>query len=183
MSDLSQEHLERLITRYLDQEAMPAERAELRRVLDADPAAQALYHELSALDVEAGRALRHAMPTRVGGTAHPARRQPIAQTVGLVAAACLMAMVWIWSPTAQSPNGPVNAGPSVGPSLGAPSRWRAPTLDGSAQIQPVLLERPYSGRRHTQRNWIVVPGDRPNEIYLIEVNQVQTRAVVVHADY
>ena len=53
--------LERLISRFLDDECSADERRVLHRTLRDDPAAAALYEEYTALDREIGHAMRSAL--------------------------------------------------------------------------------------------------------------------------
>ena len=48
---------------------------------------------------------------------------------------------------------------------------------------PRSYERPEVGVRNIQREWLVVPGDRPGTYMVIEVDHVRTKAVGVHQDF
>ncbi|MBN2446762.1 MAG: hypothetical protein JXO22_08550 [Phycisphaerae bacterium] len=170
--------LEHLISRYLDGEATRAERREMRSRLDRDPAAQVLFDETSSLDRELGHALRGALGRSKILRPHGSRWQRIAQTLGLAAAACLVAMLWLM------PTKPVTNGRSASavPRIENLS-WRDIAPDRPAEADRALLERPYAGQRHTNRDWIVIPGSRPNECFVIEVNRVTTRVIAVQRDY
>ena len=188
MMETAQEQLERLISRYLDNEATPAERGVLRRTLDQDQAARALYEELSGLDIEVQRALHRVLDRPALHASRAGWFWRTAQTVGLAAAACLMMMLWTWPADpgrfgrSDSSRAPTQGG--VFPHSSAPTtQWRPEMLDQPVEVAPELLERPYRGRRHTTRNWILIPGEDPGQVYVVEVNQIQTRAVVIHGDF
>lgn len=170
--------LERLISRYLDDEATWAERRELRVLLDADPHAAALMDEHEALDRELGRAIRQAM-----GHGHvlPVGRSVWAQFrqfAALAAAACLAVMIWTSPPRQAAQHGEDR------PSQTSLS-WFAPET-APADVVPavnVSYERPRERRRHTDRDWIIIPGERPGVFLVIEVNRVRTCAIAIQDDF
>jgi hypothetical protein len=172
--------LERLISRCLDHEATRLEQRRLRTLERSDPRAAALVDDYVTLDRELGRVLRVAM-----GRAPllPLRRTVwprFGQLAALAAAACLAVMVWI-SPPQRSPR-PDGRGPAR-----ASASWFAPSaavphLGDEAELQPVD-SRPRVRLRDTNRDWILIPGERPGEYMVIEVERVRTRAIAIHDDF
>lgn len=170
--------IERLITRFLDQEATPAERRELRALARRDPTVDALIDEYAALDREVGAAMRGALGrTFVVGTGRSSRRLagPLA---ALAVAACLTLVVWL-SPgrtnVAPAPNVPARAAVSWFAPGGAPS--------DAAPADSRAYERPQVRVRDTHRHWIIVPAGRPGEYMVIEINRVCTHAIPIQADF
>jgi len=170
--------LERLISRYLDDEATRAERRELRRLERSDPTAAALVDEYATLDREIGRALRTAL-----GRSYPlpARHAPwwrIGELVAVAAAACLMAMVWMNTSRVTSP-------PGGNGRVQAASSWFAPPAAQADRFEPLpdSYERPRQRLRDTDLDWILIPGDRPGEFMVIEVNRARTRAIAIQDDF
>ncbi len=176
----SSEQLERLISRLLDDESTPAQRRELRAMTRSSPAAQALFEEYAALDREAGCAMRQALGRTL--TLRPASGPWVrfGRLIAVAAAACLAAGVWLGAPGGKSANsrGRTERASSTG--------WFAPGQTGDQAAEPVGpsdYERPHVRLRNTQRDWIVIPGSRPNEYLLIEVDRVQTRVIGIKRDF
>lgn len=169
----AQSQLERLISRFLDDEATRAERRELKAALRNDPCAEALFEETAALDREAGYALRRA----TGRTIVMSRRTPmwLRVLVPLAAAACLGLLAWL------GPKSGTHTGNGEMRQAGwfAPPRFGRDTLDA----RPQVYERPHVRLRDTKRNWIVIPGERPGEFMVIEVDRVQTRVLRIQRDF
>ncbi len=162
--------IERLISRFLDDEASHAERAELRRKTAQDPAAEALFEDHAALDREIHAALRRSL----GRPLQTRRPQPFWQRAGqalaLGIAACLAAMIWVRpADQAQKSAHPareqVNAASWFG---GNPAPTVAPTPgdEWSAEAGP----RP----RPREHRWIVVPSGRSGDVLIIEMEQPRT---------
>jgi len=174
------EQLERLISRELDGECTRAERRHLRAVLDRQPDLQARYDEMHAIDRAAHYALRKALG-RSPQTLRPALPGPGWVRGFLVAAAAgLAAMVWL--PSGQrSIREPAGARPPVEANM-AGVRPALPSRDEVAPL-PAAYERPELRWRGTQREWLVIPGDRPGLYMLIEMDQVRTHVIGVHRDY
>jgi hypothetical protein len=171
------ENLERLISRYLDDECTRADRRRLRATLRSDPAAEALFDEYSSIDREVGQALRAAL----GRTISIHRSRSLSSRVGRVfavaAAACLAVIIWLNPPllTGDRAEGrqPARAG-----SWFAPPAW-----EDTFDARPQMYERPHVGLRGTHRNWIVIPGDGPGEYLIVEVDRVQVRLVPIREDF
>lgn len=176
----SSSELERLISRYLDDEATAQERRQLNARMRVDPEAEALVDDYAALDREVGYALRAALGrTRVLPTGRSlwARAGGL---VGLAAAACLALMVWMrpGQPVVRtSPDAPAQAGVSAS--------WFAPAVPQDQVVRQVnrSYERPQRRQRQTDREWILVPGELPGEYLVIEVNRVRTRAVAIQGGF
>ncbi len=176
----SSSELERLISRYLDDEATPQERRELNVRMRSDPAVEALVDDYASLDRELGNALRGALGrTRV----LPVGRSLWARAgslVGLAAAACLALMVWMRP--VQPAGRPADRQPVH---AGVPTSWFAPAVPQDQTVQRVnrSFERPQRRQRQTEREWILVPGERPGEYLIIEVKRVRTRAVAIQVGF
>lgn len=176
-SETHDDRLERLISRFLDGEARPEERRALNQTLARDPAARALFDETQALDREATVAMRQALgrsrlliaPRRVSGWAGG---------LGLAAAAAIAAL-FIWQP------GGGLSGDARNTSTAGPSWGFAPAPPPGDSVAPAIegYHRPQVKLRDTQRDWLVVPGERPGEFLIIEVNHVRTQGVRIHQDY
>lgn len=176
MSETS-DQLERLISRFLDDECSPGERRELNAALRSDPNARALYEETAALDREVG----HAMRAALGRTLKPQTTRGvwprIGRVVALAAAACLVLMVWLAPPRTDN-------GKLAGPVQNGGSWFASPApAAGELQVEKPLYDRPALRLRHTQRDWIIIPGKQPNEYLLIEVDRVQTRFKGIQEDF
>lgn len=174
----AQDKLERLITRELDGEIDAAGRRELRRLL-RDPAAAALYDDTAALDREIGAGLRQALgrpAVRVRLTSW----HRIGRTALMAAAAGLAAILW-YRPA------PPAGGPGAGgkPQQAGMASWFVPSMPPGDAVEPLSTAyvRPELRVRGTEREWILIPGDQPGSIMVIEVDRVRTRAIAVHRDY
>lgn len=171
------EHLERLISRYLDDECTPGQRRELRAALRSDPAAEALFDEYSTLDREVGHALRHAM----GHTLSLHAPRPLWSRVGRVltvaAAACLAVMVWLAPPKFPGQR------PDATQQARAGSWFAPPAWEDTFQTRPQVYEQPHVGLRGTDRHWIVIPGEGPGEYLIVEVDRVRVRLVAIREDF
>jgi hypothetical protein len=178
--------LERLISRFLDDEASGAERRELRAILRRDPAAEALFEETAALDRELGRALRRALRRQI--VLHPARRPwaALGRAAAVAAAACLAVVVWWQAPLRQPPSVSGFDPPRyVGSSWFAPPAPQAAPaeLGDSMTVLPAAAAVPHQRVRSARRDWILIPGDRPGEVLVIEVQRTQTRLKASGRDF
>jgi hypothetical protein len=171
--------LEHLISRFLDDEATLADRRLLRAQMRRDPAADALVEEYVTLDREVGRTLRQALGR---SWASPVRRGPwawIGRFVGTAAAACLV--VAFWTSSHHQPTRPGRGQPDQA----ASASWFAPIGPGG----PVSASQDGSPRPSVrpatpaQREWILIPGERPGEYMVIEVRRPRTRPTVTQGDY
>lgn len=175
MSDPTHD-LERLISRYLDDECTRPERRELNARLRHDPHAAALFEEHAALDREVKHALRAALRHT------PERRRPLplwertARVVVVAAAACLAVMFWLAPPHKPGTSEPAQAGAGS---------WFAnlPTTGDTFVERPERFNRPVNWVGKPEGRWIIVPSDRPGEYLVIEVNRVLTRRVHVQQDF
>lgn len=163
--------LERLISRFLDDEASAAERAALRKLARSDTSAEALFEEHAALDREIRAALRRGL----GRPLHARRAQPVWRSVGRAAAlglaACLAAFMWL-GPTELRPARPQNPHDRLnaaswfgGNSINAPR-----TAGGDEWI----ADAPPARADVPARRWIVVPSGRDGELLVIEVPPPRT---------
>ena len=174
--------LERLISRLLDEEATASERRELRSRERSDPNIAALVDEYVTLDREVGRALRKAMGRSVVLPMRGSAWGRLGQVAAFAAAACLAVAVWLNPPGATTPRS--NKEPTR-----AMTSWFAPTADRPAELpdaaEEVQLshELPQVRLRDTDSDWIIIPGRRPGEFMVIEVNRVRTRAITIQGDF
>ncbi len=174
--------LERLITRYLDREATVRERRELHARMQSDPAVAALVAEAADLDREIGRAMRAALGRPAEATSKPRSLwRRIGQLGTLAAAAALILAVWT-SPLrmAATTDRPLTQQAGVAPA----GSWFAPVTprDVVREVNP-SYERPQLRLRSTERNWLIIPADRPGEYLLIEMDQIQTQSVLLESDF
>ncbi|MBU0640109.1 MAG: hypothetical protein KKB50_14685 [Planctomycetes bacterium] len=176
MSEQS-EHLEHLISRFLDGECTSAERRELNAAMRSDPTAQAAFEEYAALDREVAHAMRRALGYTLRVPAGRGIWAQIGRAVALAAAACLAVMVWLGSPNSVSREDPRQARQGAS--------WFAPATRTNAvpRAEKPAYDRPAVRMRHTQRDWIVIPGERPGEYLLIEVDRVHTRMKGIQRDF
>ncbi|MGE0479871.1 MAG: hypothetical protein AB7Q17_05300 [Phycisphaerae bacterium] len=175
MSEAS-EQLERLISRFLDDEASADERRALRGATRRDAAAAALLDETQTLDREIGRALRHALGR--GLAIRPlVHRWSTAARLGLVAAAACLSLL-IWRPPAP-PTATDREQPRGASSWGVSgAKW-----GDVFSTAPSAQARPQDRARDGHRDWIVIPGTRPGEYWVIERNDVQTRVRLRQRDF
>ncbi len=179
---MSGDQLERLISRFLDGEASPEESRVLNEELRTSPAARVLYEDLAALDREAGQVLRSAL-----GRAHRAPQQRPRRwvTAGRIAtaaaAACLAFVIWHRSDGEARDTAPPHRATNQ---AGAMSSWFAPpaeTTELVASSQPEYV-RPSVRLDNTEREWILVPTERPGEYLMVEIDRTQTELVRIQRD-
>lgn len=200
---LSNEQLERLITRSLDGEISAADRAILNAELDADPQARRLFDDYRRLDGAAHAALQTVadapriiqLPRR---PQRPNRRMTWLAAVPAVLAAAA-AVVFFIAPRGSEPK-PTDAPQVV--SIGKPplknlvphdpanSALQTPAWAGQADPgaqfvdyvdQPSLQPRRLN--RHLTRDWIGVMDETGRNIYLMQNNHRRTRIVPVSGDF
>lgn len=171
------ENLERLISRFLDNEATPNQRRTLDDSLARDPGARALFEDITALDREAAAALHSALdrPRLISNPRIIRLRLSNWLVAAAAAAACVAAVVL--------PN--VLNAPNRRPTAGGPEQarainsWIAPNAPdaGGDRFEPQSTEflRPHQSVRDAQRDIILVPGRNPGEFMVIEVNRSRER--------
>ena len=170
--------LERLISRYLDDEATPHERRELERLMRSDPSIEILVDEIFLLDREAGRVLRQVMGRTTPFPAGHSRWSRVGQMVMLATAAALALATWL-SPTPQTRQR------SNDQYMRANNSWFAPytpRTDGLQAVNPAY-EQPQLRLRNTDRHWIIIPSERSGEYLLIEMDRVRTHAIVIQDEF
>ncbi|MBI5863752.1 MAG: hypothetical protein HZB38_04445 [Planctomycetes bacterium] len=169
-------NLERLVSRYLDDECSVEERRQLRQLLRKDAEAEAFFEETAALDREIGRAMRHALGRPVVLRRQSPRWIQIGRAIALGAAACL---AWVF----LNPGGSAT---SQRPEQGRPMRasWFAPPPAPADTMSDTRgYDRPQVRLDNTESRWIVVPGERPGEFLVVEVKRVKTRTIPVQGDF
>ena len=172
------EQFERLVSRFLDDECSAAERKQLQAEIRRDGDAEAFFEETAALDREFGRAIRAAIATPAAARHGQPHWFRLVRMATLSAAACL---AWfIWRPDA----GPQSSITNSGQSRPQFASWFAPQpAAGDTLAQPTRSERPEVLLDQSDRQWIVVPGQRPGEFLVVEVKCVKTRKIPVQADF
>lgn len=170
--------LERLISRFLDDECSADERRTLRRTLRDDPAAAALYEEYTALDREIGHALRSALGRHTDLPVGRSLRPWLSHLAGLAAAACLVALVWFEGP--RSDLSPRDHNRASQPKAWFPGNGHN---GDAARSDSLNYDRPHIPVRQTARDWILIPGEHPGEFMVIEVDRVRTRAIGIYGDF
>ncbi len=174
------QELERLISRSLDREATVDEQRRLRAAL-AEPAARALYDEYAAIDAEAGRALRAVLGGGPLRLVRPRACLGWRRWAGSLAiAAGLTGMFWL-----TPMDGPADGrgGASKAQTSGLP--WFVPPRPPADRVEPPkpVADRPTIQLSNTQREWLVVPGKRPGEFLVIEVDRTNTEQIPLHRDF
>ena len=170
--------LERLISRFLDDECNADERRVLHRTLRDDPAAAALYEEYTALDREIGHAMRSALGRHTHLPVGRSLRPWLSRLVGLATAACLVALVWFEGPRSGTS---ANSGKQASHTN---AMFPGNGHNGDAAPSDSLnYDRPHIPVRQTVRDWILIPGEHPGEFMVIEVDRVRTRAIGIYGDF
>jgi hypothetical protein len=174
-------NLERLITRYIDEECSPEERKQLQEMLREDSAAAEFYDDTVGIEREFNVALRSAMGRPPVRRLRPPVWPRISRLIGFGLAAAAAILVWI-SPGHRGPSGQSNWRSGDKP---AEASWFAPppavgdVLDedyGRFGRPQVKLEKP-------ERNWIVVPGEKRGEFMVIEIKSSRTRTIPLQEDF
>ncbi len=167
--------LERLITRVLDEEASAAERGALEQQSAADPTVAQLLAEYRRLDRHFCAAMRSAVPRHA-----PPRTIPLwhwaTQMVTVAAAAGLALLLWIRPPAALD-----GAGADVRASLFADVP--VPATDQFDPNAGWRYERPGVRLDDANGDWIVIPGQRPDEYLIFEVKRIKSRTVFIQRDF
>jgi hypothetical protein len=173
----SADKLEHLLSRHLDGECTLQEQQLLRALLRREPAVRARLEDYERLDRAVGDALR----TTMGRTAraHGAHWARVGKSLVVAAAACLAALAWL-----QPRLSPTRPGASRMQQAGTGS-WFAPNPPAGDSVEPTPpgYERPELRLQGTQRDWIVIPGDKPGTYLVIEVDHVRTHVISVHRDF
>lgn len=175
--------LEHLFSRAIDGEASAADRELLAALLKSDARMQALFNEYRSLDRAAGEALRQAAGRRPRVVTLGGFWRRSGRTLLVAAAAGLAAVLWL-QPMEQHWDGRAETAPQQAGSVSMPS-WFVPSVPRGDVIEPVptAYERPELRVRGTERNWLLIPGDRPGEFFVIEANRVRTHVIVVQQDF
>ena len=181
MNRSGSDHLERLISRYLDREATPGEQHELEEALRRDRSAEALFGRTAALDRPAGAALRRLARGESPRRATVTRWSIWTRLTGGAIAASVAAACWVWVPR-----------PEASPSDGG-LRQQA-SLTGAGWFAPrpgwgdTLVEEPSDaslgvGLEATDRKWLVLPAEHEGEFLIVEVKRIERRRVALERDF
>jgi hypothetical protein len=172
------DNLERLISRFLDDEATPVERAQLKSLMRRDPQAASQFDDVATLD----REVRYALRRRFGKPLTLHRPLPLwrglLRGAGIAAAACVAALLWTQMPArdATDAHGPAKAGME--------NLFTLPLAAQDSLVEHVDgFERPQVQTGDSQRRWILIPTEDPREFLLIELNQGQRRTIRIQADF
>lgn len=178
-----EDRLEHLISRELDGEITPEERAALAQWFQREPATRATYESYRDLDRELGAALRGAMRAHQPAIFSLRRRSRFGHDywsrAALVAvAAAIAAFAWL------TPNR-ANHGGKLHPNPNMQTARLLPTAQVVDQVMPVTpeYERPELRVRGTQRDYILIPGREPGTVIILEVDRVRTRAIGMQKDF
>ena len=173
------ERYERLISRVLDGEASPQQRAELESAMRSDPRVRSLFETTAALDAQVGQALRDALASAAGGDAPVPRpagsgrwRRRLGRLTGLAAAACV---AWLLATSTKPPPDARLAEAS----WFVPPPGPADTLGEPAPLAGIPAVRV----RDARSGWLVVPTRDPDEYLVIEVARVRETMVPIELDY
>jgi hypothetical protein len=177
------DRLERLFSRALDGEGTPAERDLLERLFRADVRIRSDFEAYRVLDDEVGGALRAAIGRSPRVVRMPVAWRRVGRGLLVAAAACIAGLAWL-QPQQPAPKAGERRPAQAGLARGAGS-WFVPAEQVVDVVKPAprSFERPELKVRGTQREWIVVPGDRPGSFYVIEVDRVRTHVIRVHQDF
>ncbi len=175
------ERLEHLFTRVLDNEATPAEQKLLASLMSEHPEVRTAFEDYRRLDEAVGDALRatRSQPIQI----IPLRNRwwtRAGRVAAVAVAACLAAFAWLH----PRPPGP---GPGSNPlqqASAAPSWFATSPLPVDTAVPvPQTYERPELRVRGVQRQWIIVPSDEPGVYRIIQVDRVRTHAIPVQRDF
>lgn len=171
------EQFERLVSRFLDDECSAAQRRELQSEIRKDADAETYFEEMSSLDREFGRAIRGAIARPALEKAGQPRWFRLVRAGALSAAACLGWIVW-------RPDVPRATTMYPGLARTHFASWFAPqpTL-GDTFAPQTPPDRPQVLLDQSDRQWIVVPGQRAGEFLVVEVKCVRTRKIPVQGDF
>lgn len=171
------ENLERLVSRYLDGECSVAERRQLQALIRKDADAEAFFEETAALDREIGQAMRAAVVRPPLSPRGHSRWFRIVRVAALSAAACAAWLVF-------RPNGSLPRTHQSGDARPKMASWFSPPpVAGDSLSENSAVERPEVLLNQANRQWIVVPGERPGEFMIVEVKCVKSRAIPMQGDF
>ena len=178
MSDPTHD-LERLISRYLDDECTPQQRRELNARLQRDARAAALFEEHAALDREIKHVLRSALRRAPDRSAALPLWERTARVFVVAAAACLAIMFWF-----ASPREPASPGTEASAQTSVQSWFASPPSAGDTLVErPERFNRPVNWVGRPRTEWIVVPSGKPGEYLVIEVDRIPMRSTRDRQDF
>lgn len=172
------ENVERLVSRFLDDEVSDEERRQLEDFLKRNRSAEPAVDEYFEIERETRSALR-----RTFGATSAARRRAIrwswaSRIVTGSIAACIVIL------SVSRPQQPIATDDSTGAADHVPSWFAPPPSFGDMLVESVdMANGPQIQIDKSDRNWIVVPGDAQGEFLVVEVKQTKRRSIAVHQDY
>lgn len=165
----AREHVERLISRSLDRELSASQEAELSATLARDAEARTCFEEWRKIDALSREVLRGVIASSTPCVVGAARMQPWVRTLSCGLAACLAMLVW--TAPSQRPGG----GGGLQQASAASSWFEPPSPPVDVyEPMPAEFQRPHVRVHDSERDWLIVPGERPNEFFVIEVDRVKT---------
>ena len=183
MTTTTNERLEHLFSRVLDNEATPAERALCESLCREHPHVAAAFEDYRQLDQAVGSALRASwQQPQQAYPLYPRRWTRAGKVMAIAAAAaCLALFAWLH----PRPPGTGSVSKPLVQASALPTSWfsPAPVQADTGEPVPLTYERPAVHVRGVQRQWIIVPGDQPGVYRIIQVDRVRTHAIPVHRDF
>ncbi len=176
--------LERDIVRYLDGELGEAERRELVDRLRRDAAARRMLEQYATVDRLAGEALLARLDRPRAGSARAAWARPrmIYRLLGPAAAVAAVVMLAVLiRPNLKDGHGPIGGdGPMTSTrQAGQPTEaqlWDFPSRPLDVRLGPPADFKGGLGQRRVNRHVFGVLDEKANEVYVLEVDQIQTQA-------
>lgn len=193
------EHVELLITRYVDGEITADDWRTLEAELARNPAARRLVDEYQRLDAQSREALRHVCISP--GTAVVATRTRrgvwLGSAAGLLAAAAVLALVLRPFGSSRSPLDPDTNNAGVGqvadgwhsfvdePSLNRAPAWadRAVPVAHFVDYVDEVPVQPVRLKRRSTRDYISVMDEQTRSVYLLEVDNRAQKVVPVSGNF
>lgn len=182
-SPISDERLERLISRHLDGELAPEDRIELDAALASRPEARALSDEYARNDLAAADALDHDFQCIAAPSRRPFDRRFRLATLAVslaAAAAIALSVLPQWIGKGPGSNGIEDRGPLA--QLAGPA-------NSEARDEPVFVDyrdvdfTPQRRERTTWRNLIGIRDRENGVIYILETDLRSTRLSPVSGDF
>lgn len=181
--------LERDIVRYLDGELDEARRRELVERLRRDAAARRLLEQYATVDRLAGEALLERLDRPHGlAVRRPARRRAgigVLRLLGPAAAvAAVIALAVLLRPTGpDGTNGVVNLPGGKHPGVSAAGMDAFPSRPLEVLLGPPQRYDGSPGLRQVERQVFGVLDEKSNEVYVLEVDRVQTQVQQAEWDF
>ncbi len=183
LSPISDERIERLISRHLDGELAPEDRRKLDAALESRPEARALLDEYARNDRAAADALDHDFQCAAISTPRPVDRRFRLATLAVslaAAAAIALSVLPQWIGKGADSNGIADSGPLA-------RLAESPNLE--ARAKPTFIDyrdvdfTPQRRERTTWRNLIGIRDREKAVIYILETDLRSTRLSPVSGEF